>query len=274
MSTRACNMGKTHKNQAKLQFDQRRSQTPTEDRTETGISGGTDMPPGEQPELRQILTAMQQSLTKIDCKIDSLSFRMDRMVERLDKQAERLHQSERHISEVEGGQSTMSTGQAKMGKELAALQAKVDDLEARSTRNNLRTLGIAESTAIDNMEGYIERLLVQLLGWDTFSSLFMVERVHRSLTTRPPLGAPLRPIIPKLLNYIDRDAALRRARELKTLQHDDLTLPRLHTTMTRGLMAIHHRKKAAARSALGIPYVMPSKATSDGGWQAAPLHRP
>ncbi|KAJ1101796.1 hypothetical protein NDU88_006860 [Pleurodeles waltl] len=86
-------MGKMDKNQAKLQFDQRRSKIPAGDRTETGISGGTDMPLGEEPELRQILTAMQQSLTQIESKIDSLSFRMDRMTERLDKHAERLDQS-------------------------------------------------------------------------------------------------------------------------------------------------------------------------------------
>ncbi|KAJ1124670.1 hypothetical protein NDU88_003119 [Pleurodeles waltl] len=224
MSARACNMGKADKTQAKLQFDQRKSQTTVGDRTETGMAGGTDMPAGEAPDLWQILAALQRSLTQIDSRIDSLSYRMDRMTERLDKHADRLDQSERHISEVEDGQSAMAMGQAKMGKELATLRAKVDDLEARSHRNNLGIVGIAESTAIDNMEGYIERLLVQVLGQDTFSSLFVVERALRSLATRPPLGAPPRPIIAKLLNYRDRNAALGRARELKTLQHEGMAI--------------------------------------------------
>ncbi|KAJ1112174.1 hypothetical protein NDU88_000442 [Pleurodeles waltl] len=77
----------------------------------------------------------------------------------------------------------MSSGQGKMGKELVALKAKVDDLEARSCSNNLRIVGIAESTAIDNMEGYVERLEVQLLGRDTFSSLFYVAGTKGMIST-------------------------------------------------------------------------------------------
>ncbi|KAJ1088584.1 hypothetical protein NDU88_001741 [Pleurodeles waltl] len=160
MPTRTRNMGKVDKTQAKCQFDQCKKPIPAGDLTETGLAGGTDMSSGEEQDLRQILVAMQQSLIQIDNKIDSLSYQMDRMMERLDTHAERLDQSERRISEVEDGQTAMATGQAKMGKELATLQAKVDDLEARSRRNNQRIVGIAEYTAGDNMEGCIERLLV------------------------------------------------------------------------------------------------------------------
>ncbi|KAJ1192324.1 hypothetical protein NDU88_001635 [Pleurodeles waltl] len=87
----------------------------------------------------------------LDYKVDSDEWEegVDRMTEKLDKHAERLDQSERCISEVENSQSTMSSGQAKISKELVPLQAKGDDLEARSHRNNLRIVGVAESTAID-----------------------------------------------------------------------------------------------------------------------------
>ncbi|KAJ1100215.1 hypothetical protein NDU88_005302 [Pleurodeles waltl] len=71
----------------------------------------------------------------------------------MDMHSERLDQLERCISEVKDSQSTMSSGQAKMSKERVALQVKVDDLEARSHRNNLRVVDAAESTAMDNMEG-------------------------------------------------------------------------------------------------------------------------
>ncbi|KAJ1152917.1 hypothetical protein NDU88_005691 [Pleurodeles waltl] len=173
------------------------------------MSGGGNMTPGEEPHLRQILTAMQQSLTQKYTKIDSLSFRMDKLMERLEKHAERLDQSERCISEVKDGQAIKSSRHAKMVKELAVLQAKVEDLEARSHRNNLRIVGIAEYIAIDNMESYVERLLVQLLGRETFSSVFVVERAHRVLMARPPPAAPPCPIIAKLFNYRDHDTTLR-----------------------------------------------------------------
>ncbi|KAJ1120546.1 hypothetical protein NDU88_008711 [Pleurodeles waltl] len=82
------------------------------------------------------------------------------------------------------------------------------------------------------MEGFIERLLVQLLGRDTFSSTFVVERANCSLVAQPPPGTSPKPIIVKLLNYRDHDAALRRARELKTLQHEGMTIS-LYTDFTQ-----------------------------------------
>ncbi|KAJ1137115.1 hypothetical protein NDU88_003528 [Pleurodeles waltl] len=60
-------------------------------------SGGADMLSVEEPELKQILAAMQQSLTQLDTKIDSCSFRMDRMTEQLNRHAEHLDQSEAHF---------------------------------------------------------------------------------------------------------------------------------------------------------------------------------
>ncbi|KAJ1219212.1 hypothetical protein NDU88_006782 [Pleurodeles waltl] len=70
-------MGKTDKNQAILQFDQRKSQTSAGERTVAGVSGGADMPSGEEPELRQILEAMQQSLTHIDRKRQLQDLRLE-----------------------------------------------------------------------------------------------------------------------------------------------------------------------------------------------------
>ncbi|KAJ1162198.1 hypothetical protein NDU88_002671 [Pleurodeles waltl] len=179
-------MGKTDTNQAKLQLDRRKTSSPAGDGLELGTEKVPDVASGEEQDLRQILVAMQHSLTQINRKIDSLSYRMDRMTERLDKHAERLDQSDMRVSEVEDGQTELATSQVKQNKELSSLRLKVDDLEACSQKNNLHIVGIAESTVIDNMEGLIEQLLVQLLGRATFSDLFIVERAHRSLAARPP----------------------------------------------------------------------------------------
>ncbi|KAJ1200649.1 hypothetical protein NDU88_004470 [Pleurodeles waltl] len=191
---------------------------PCGDGAEPEPEKGLDIPSGEAQDLHKILVAMQHSLTQIGSKIDSLSYRMDRMTECLDKHAERLDQSARRVSEVEDGQTELATSQVKLNKELNSLRLKVDDLETR--RNNLHIVGVAEPTAIDNMEGFNERLLVQLLGRTTFSDLFVLETAHQSLATHPLPGAPPCPIIPRMLNYRDRNAALHRARELKTLQYE------------------------------------------------------
>ncbi|KAJ1136281.1 hypothetical protein NDU88_002698 [Pleurodeles waltl] len=145
-------MGKMDKTQAKLTFDQHRSYKPQEERLEHSFPATCETDTEVEPDIKKILAAMQHSLAKIDGKIDALSFQMGRMNERLDKHAECIDAMEHRISDLEDDHTATSTSQSQMDKTLAAFHAKVEDLEARSHRNNLRIVGIAESTAIDNME--------------------------------------------------------------------------------------------------------------------------
>ncbi|KAJ1202887.1 hypothetical protein NDU88_006682 [Pleurodeles waltl] len=133
------------------------------------------------------------------------------MTDNLDKHVERLDAAWRQISEVEDDHTIVTMAQSNIEKTLLALPAKVEGLETRSPRNNIGVVGIAESTAIDNMERYIEELFVTLLGCKTFSGIFVVQRVHRLLAPQPSLGAPPCLVIAKLLDYRDRDAAVRKA---------------------------------------------------------------
>ncbi|KAJ1170677.1 hypothetical protein NDU88_002550 [Pleurodeles waltl] len=65
------------------------------------------------------------------------------------------------------------------------LRGKVEDLEARSQWTNIREVGIAETTAIGNMERYIEQLLVTLLACETVKKMFVIEQEPRSLAPQP-----------------------------------------------------------------------------------------
>ncbi|KAJ1189519.1 hypothetical protein NDU88_006264 [Pleurodeles waltl] len=103
-------MGKSDKAQAKLHFEQRKTNSPAGDGTENESEKTPEVPTPEDQDLRHILASMQHSLTQIDGKIDSLSYRMDRMSERLDKQVENLDQTERRVSTVEDGQTALAAG--------------------------------------------------------------------------------------------------------------------------------------------------------------------
>ncbi|KAJ1214103.1 hypothetical protein NDU88_001730 [Pleurodeles waltl] len=130
-------MGKTDRTQARLQFERRKTQGPAGDGTVMGLEKGPEDTPGEEQDLRQLLVSMQHSLNQIDGKIDALAYRMDRMSERIDKHAERLDHVENRVSAAEDGQTELTGGQTKLSRELSALKLKVEDMEARSRRNNL-----------------------------------------------------------------------------------------------------------------------------------------
>ncbi|KAJ1204435.1 hypothetical protein NDU88_008213 [Pleurodeles waltl] len=149
-----------------------------------------------ETELPHILGTMQNSLAVIDGKVDLLSY----------------------DGQVEGDYNAISQAQTKMDNTVVELQAKVKDLEAHSRRSIKRVAGIAESMAIDNMERHIEQLPITLLGHKTFSDIFVVDHAHCSLVPRPLTGALHHPVMTKLLNYKDYDAALRRVQELKTVR--------------------------------------------------------
>ncbi|KAJ1131418.1 hypothetical protein NDU88_009755 [Pleurodeles waltl] len=71
---------------------------------------------------------------------------MDRISDRHDMHADRLDREERRVSEAGDEQNTMATAQKKAGKLLLTLQDRAEDLEAHSRRNNVRIVGIEEST--------------------------------------------------------------------------------------------------------------------------------
>lgn len=95
-----------------------------------------------------------------------------------------------------------------MEKVLALIQAKNEGLEARSCRNNIHITGLPESTNVGRMETFVENLIREIFGPDQLSPMFIIERAHRTLTTKPVPGATPRLVIVRVLNYRDRDAIL------------------------------------------------------------------
>ena len=64
-------------------------------------------------------------------------------------------------------------------------------------------------------------LPLNTLGPDNFPSGIELQRAHRTLAARPKPGQPPRAIIMQFLHYQDKERALRRARQLGTLRHDN-----------------------------------------------------
>ncbi|KAJ4946589.1 hypothetical protein JOQ06_024253 [Pogonophryne albipinna] len=98
--------------------------------------------------------------------------------------------------------------------------SKVDDLENRSRRSNLRFIGIQESAEGSDIIGFMSRLIPQLLGPDAFPTLPIIERAHRSPTARQNSRASPRAIMIELLNFQDKVKILRLAREKKSLDYN------------------------------------------------------
>lgn len=213
-------MGKPDTRQPPLNFSSRKAkQTGTEDGGDDG-GAARDLPPPPTEDLKAILFEMRQGFATIADKVDTLSTRMDAVANKLEGHAQRIKEAEERLSVVEDSAAGAQTAIAQMDKLLKVIANKSEDMEARSRRNNIRLIGIPESTNTGRMELYVEKLLMATVGVEKLSNHFIVERAHRALDPRPPPGAAPRPIIARLLNYRDRDVTLQAAREQKQMSYE------------------------------------------------------
>uniref|UniRef100_H2ZUA9 L1 transposable element RRM domain-containing protein n=1 Tax=Latimeria chalumnae TaxID=7897 RepID=H2ZUA9_LATCH len=90
--------------------------------------------------------------------------------------------------------------------------SRIDDLENRSHRNNVRILGFPEGIEGNNPCAFLSKILPDLQGLDSAEPL-EIERAHRSLGQHPPPDKRPRAFIVKLLRYPTREKILKAARE-------------------------------------------------------------
>lgn len=166
-------MGKTDPTQSKIPFATKRNlrgadapQTSEEQRftaTETAA---------QEDDLRSILLEVRSSLKTIDIKIDALQSGLDSVKQKVVVHENRLDIQENRDSDTQDAHTETRSQILGMEKVLEAIKNKNEDLEARSRRNNLRILGLPESTAITKMEPYTDNLLKEL--FDPSLSPFML----------------------------------------------------------------------------------------------------
>lgn len=93
------------------------------------------------------------------------------------------------------------------------MRVKLEDLENRSRRNNVRVISIPEGTQGNHPSAFIEALLLKVFGEQSFTRKPEVDRAHHSLA--PPLKpnqAP-RPFIVRMHHYQMRELILHLVRE-------------------------------------------------------------
>ncbi|KAE8292510.1 LINE-1 retrotransposable element ORF1 protein [Larimichthys crocea] len=98
---------------------------------------------------------------------------------------------------------------------------KLQDMEDRSRRNNVRFFGFPEGKEGGDAVKFLEELLPNLLN---IKGRREIERAHRIAGQRPATGDRPRPILARFLRSSDRDAVLRAARNKGKLSWGNTTI--------------------------------------------------
>lgn len=100
-----------------------------------------------------------------------------------------------------------------------SLWAKLNDLEGRSRRLNLKFVGISEGEERGRPSVFISDLITELFGRDNFPKPVKIDRAHRALLPKPSEGQRPRTIIARIHNDRDKDLILRLSRDKFPLEY-------------------------------------------------------
>ena len=129
----------------------------------------------------------------------------------------------------------------------ATLVDRMEDMENRSRRANLRIINVPEASDTKDMVTHVSTLLKDVMG-SQFNTLPELDRAHRILIPKPKNGQPPRPIIVAFHRYQDRERALRWARQNNVVYQGN-TL-RFYPDLSAGLS----KKRAAFKNVKGALY--------------------
>ncbi|KAI2642956.1 LINE-1 type transposase domain-containing protein 1 [Labeo rohita] len=89
------------------------------------------------------------------------------------------------------------------------IQTTVVDLESRSRRNNIRIIGLPESTEGPRPSVFFSELLAEVFGDGVLESPPECDRAHRSLSDKPKPGQRPRPVIVRLHRFQQKEKIIR-----------------------------------------------------------------
>ncbi|CAI5636698.1 unnamed protein product [Oreochromis niloticus] len=99
------------------------------------------------------------------------------------------------------------------------LKTKLQDLEARSRRHDIKIVDIPEDEEKGMPTDFVSRLIPELLGKEHFPHPIKVDRAHRALQAKPTAGAKPRTILARIHHFQEKELILRRCRMQKGCEY-------------------------------------------------------
>ncbi|MEQ2185912.1 hypothetical protein GOODEAATRI_023002 [Goodea atripinnis] len=125
--------------------------------------------------INKLSSTVDMRLVELNSSISSLRAVLSDICDRVSSIQATAESHDRRISELKKRCDSLAD-------QCSQQQAKLEDLEARSCRQNIHIVGIPEKAENGKPMDFIIKLLPKLLGEDNFNQPVEVDRAHRSLT--------------------------------------------------------------------------------------------
>ncbi len=167
----------------------------------------------------KILSVLNERFDKLEATFQVMQATQQELSDKIDAVEGQTNDHEARIVSLEDSLNTLH-------KENKMLKSKLNDLEGRSRRNNIRLIGIPEGVEKGRPTEFVAELIKQLFA--DFSDPPVIDRAHRVPQPKPAEGARPRAIIARIHYYQDKERILRlrRGRELDYQGHKVLIFPK------------------------------------------------
>uniref|UniRef100_A0AAX7UGL5 L1 transposable element RRM domain-containing protein n=1 Tax=Astatotilapia calliptera TaxID=8154 RepID=A0AAX7UGL5_ASTCA len=191
--------------------------------TESSYEQGAGAPLGEATFTRALEALKRDICDKLECKIDTVTHTLRSEISSVkaefkaaittlqatvNAQGTTIKDLELSATTCSDDLTSLQSAVKVLTEEVRQLQAKCEDLEGRSRRNNIRLVGIPEGLESSNPREFISHLLQDLLK---LNEAPLLDRVHRSLGSKPREGTPPRPLLIRVHYFHVKEQLLRLA---------------------------------------------------------------
>ncbi|KAL0173576.1 hypothetical protein M9458_029544 [Cirrhinus mrigala] len=217
----------------------------------------------QREHLKEDMSALiKSSLTPIQLSIESFQETVDAFGKRLVTVETTAAENFEALSKAEADIAALKATNE-------ALLDRLDDLENRSRRANLRIINVPEDSEIGtDMVKFTSDLLKDVMGVQVFEKPPELERAHRALAPEPRDGQAPRPIIVCFHRYQEKERALRWARQHE-LQYQGKTLrfyPDLSVALSKKRATFKNIKTMLYQKGIRFRFLYPARLrfTHDG----------
>ncbi len=166
-----------------------------------------------------LITRFDASTTSINTALREVNIKLEMLGEQITTVQQRVSCNEDNIEDIK-------IRITKIEKENGHLKQKMDSMENYSRRSNIRIVKVPEKAEGQDIIGFVQQLIVHLLGQENFPNPPVIERAHRSPTQRDDSRSAThpRPILVKFLCFQDKVKILRLARQKGTLLGNNMRI--------------------------------------------------
>lgn len=168
--------------------------------------------------IDSVLGDIKTSVASVEISLSNLSNRASDLEKRMDE-------AETRISATEDSYSNQDTQLSAMQKTVDLLRLKVDDLENRGRRKNLKIVNLPEKAEGSTpLADFLQSSLPTLIGLPADFPALEIERAHRTLAPTPVGNKPPRSILVRFLRYSQKEAVLKAALKKRDILYDGFRL--------------------------------------------------